>query len=453
MHKVMALGLATLLTLGGLGCSPDGLLNTAELPPDVSDPAITQTPDGARRAYNGTLGQLRTVFSDFAATTGLLSDERVGRTGANLDRREMPEGNESEMTPYGTLQKVRNQGRQAAGLLSRYLADEPAFQAHMFAVQGYAEVFLAELFCSGIPLSTLDYDGDYTYQAGSSTEDVFKHATSLFDTALSLAGGSVQIRSFAGVGKARALLALGRYADAAAAVDDIADDYRYDVSYTGAVDAVQGAIYSNFGRFSATSSWAYTIPDVEGTNGLNWRTSEDPRTPVTAWAGGVFSPSNFDTLGGNAFVLASGTEARLIEAEAALRADDVVTWLATLNALRTDGTYEVNGSDILWHAGGGGVAGLDSLRDPGAALSGAAADSARVDLLFRERGFWLFLTGHRQGDLRRLIRQYGRREHDVYPIGTYPSTTGTSYGPDVTVPIPQAESNNPLFTGCFSRSA
>jgi len=75
-----------------------------------------------------------------------------------------------------------------------------------------------------------------------------------------------------------------------------------------------------------------------------------------------------------------------------------------------------------------------------------------VDLLFRERAFWLFLTGHRQGDLRRLIRQYGRSQSDVYPIGLY-LNTAFSFGSDVTMPIPGSEFANPLYTGCISRGA
>jgi hypothetical protein len=112
-------------------------------------------------------------------------------------------------------------------------------------------------------------------------------------------------------------------------------------------------------------------------------------------------------------VLASGVEARLIEAEAALQAGDPATWLATLNALRTDGTFDVtpmSPPDTMWHAGGAAAAGLAPLADPGTA-------GGRVDLLFRERAFWLYLTGYRQGDLRRLIRQYGRTPDQVYPTG------------------------------------
>jgi hypothetical protein len=164
----------------------------------------------------------------------------------------------------------------------------------------------------------------------------------------------------------------------------------------------------------------------------------------------IYIPAKYPTAS-SPIVLASGVEARLIEAEAVLQAGDAAAWLAKLNALRTDGTYDTTASsppDTLWHAGSGGVAGLKPLADPGTA-------DGRVDLLFRERAFWLFLTGHRQGDLRRLIRQYGRDAVDLYPTGHYQGVLfGIYYGGDVTAPVPAAERTlNPNFTGCFSRQA
>jgi hypothetical protein len=92
------------------------------------------------------------------------------------------------------------------------------------------------------------------------------------------------------------------------------------------------------------------------------------------------------------------------------------------------------------------VAGLAPLPDPG-------TPDTRVDLVFRERAYWLFLTGHRQGDLRRLVRWYGRDPRTVYPAGSYPGGNGR-YGNDVDAPIPIAEQNyNPLFHGCLRRGA
>ena len=87
------------------------------------------------------------------------------------------------------------------------------------------------------------------------------------------------------------------------------------------------------------------------------------------------------------------------------------------------------------------------LTDPGSA-------DARVNLLFRERGFWMFSTGHRVGDLRRLVRQYNRAANTVFPTGAWHK--GGNYGSDVTVPLPQAEQNNPTVgTGndaCLDRA-
>ena len=125
----------------------------------------------------------------------------------------------------------------------------------------------------------------------------------------------------------------------------------------------------------------------------------------------------------------NGIEARLIEAEAALQAGAPATMINTLNTLRTT------------------VTGLAPLTDPGTA-------AGRVDLLFRERAFWLFSTGHRLGDLRRLMRQYGRTEAQVFPTGAW--FAGASYGSDKNFPIPQTEENNPeAGTGgiCIDRDA
>jgi hypothetical protein len=67
----------------------------------------------------------------------------------------------------------------------------------------------------------------------------------------------------------------------------------------------------------------------------------------------------------------------------------------------------------------------------------------------------LFLTGHRQGDLRRLIRNYQQGPETVYPTGDYPlfgiEDLLQRYGPNVDAPIPITEQVNPLFHGCLGR--
>jgi hypothetical protein len=189
----------------------------------------------------------------------------------------------------------------------------------------------------------------------------------------------------------------------------------------------------------------YSVASGEGTNGVNFSTASDPRLPVcqggdaTCKLNGVTQASR-DDLGkpftvqllwptaASPVTIVSGIEARMIEAEAQLAANDPVGALATLNAARAT------------------VTGLAPLTDAG-------SPAARVDQLFRERAFWLFSTGHRLGDLRRLIRQYGRSADTVFPVG--PWAKGGNYGGDVNIPVPQAEQNNPNVPAntCIDRNA
>jgi hypothetical protein len=124
-------------------------------------------------------------------------------------------------------------------------------------------------------------------------------------------------------------------------------------------------------------------------------------------------------------VLASGIEADLIEAEVALNMGASSAYLTILNTLRS------------------GI-GLGGLADPGNA-------AARVDQFFAERAYWLWLTGHRLSDMRRLIRQYGRQQEAVFPTGT--TEYGLPFGTDLTLPIPFEEINNPNYSTCTDRGA
>ena len=124
----------------------------------------------------------------------------------------------------------------------------------------------------------------------------------------------------------------------------------------------------------------------------------------------------------------------MIEAEAALAANDVPRFLAIHNALRAAPPKlgEVQPSALA------------PLTDPG-------TPAARLSLHFREKAFWTFSRGQRLGDLRRLIRQYGRTPETTFPTG--PHYRGGNYGPDVNLPVPQDENNNPNFKGCTDRKA
>ena len=145
--------------------------------------------------------------------------------------------------------------------------------------------------------------------------------------------------------------------------------------------------------------------------------------------------------------MASGVEAELILAEVALRNGDATTWLAKLNGLRANTSLY----PTVFPAGfPAQFPALQPLTDPGTA-------QGRIDLLFRERAFWLYLTAHRLGDLRRLIHFYGATTNVFPGAGGAPyvingNNKGGVFGTDVNIPVPFNETNNPNFTGCLDRN-
>jgi hypothetical protein len=438
------------LSLAALSGACGAIVETDQLPPGVRDPNDTRSPQGAVAAYNGVRVRFRGAFDQTVLEGALLTDEfgtnRYGQPvleqPVNHDRRFLPD-NFVGSQAYARLHAVRSQASQAIGLLTNFAPDAPpALRAHAYALSGYAEVLLADLYCSGVPLSTVDFDGDFTLQPGSSTTQVYEHALAQFDTALALAADSARILDFARVGRGRTLLALARYAEAGQAVTDVPDAFSYVTTY----DAAGPHFFLSYFASSAISGVApfdgATMTEREGRNGLDYLSSADPRVDSTRlstnnWGFPIIMPAKYNRNGQGPMVVANGIEARLIEAEAALNAGDVATWLAKLNHLRQTAWTTIQPPVTQP---------LPDLTDPG-------TDEARLSVLFRERAFWLFLTGHRQGDLRRLARDYARGEEAVYPTGLFPDGQGV-YGSDVTVPIPTAERElNPRFTGCIGREA
>lgn len=449
------------LVIGGLSaCGP---ASDTQLPPNVQDPATLQTPSGALARYRNAIAHLGRTLDYAITSSGIITDE-LAAVRVQLGVEGPYSAADSRTSLLGlsggnamNLNRLRAQAREARGFLAAYAPEDSALQAHMFGLEAYAEVLLADLFCSGIPLSTLDFNGNYTLAGGSSTNDVYRHALALFDSAVALVADSMRVQYLIAVGRGRTLLALDRPAEAAAAVSGVPDDYRYQAQFDHRV------VYDVAPPDSAILWWFRSVysrgtPVVannEGTNGLDYRSSGDPRAEsdtVGADSLGnlIYAPAKypavptFFNLASTFFTLANGVEARLIEAEAALRANaGDGRWLELLNHLRqTAWSTIVVSPTSAWIPGP-----LPDLADPG-------SDTARVSLLFRERAFWLYLTAHRQGDLRRLIRQYpGRSIANVYPTGIYPGYLG-SYGDEIVIPFPASEAElNTNYTGCLHRDA
>jgi hypothetical protein len=451
---------AMLVALGAAGC---GALDTQN--PNIVDADNLDTPAGAATKRLGAVSQFAlakdgdynsvpvpgtNIYNDGSdghiLLSGVLSDELVNGgfipSRTEIDLRQAQTNNVTLTDYYRSLHRARAAAEDAATSLAKFsqTPDADTGIPEMLALAGYTYVFFGEDFCSGVPVSRI-VDGQIEYGQQLTTMQVFDTAIARFNAALahpSIAAGD-PIHSLASVGLARALLAEGKFTEARAAAEAVTDPtFVYNTEHSLSPSALQNSVkaYIGGGRFG-------TI-EKEGTTGLGWISAKDPR--VTGDSGKAadnstvfWKPSKYPSLD-SPIPTADYLEARLIVAEADLR-NGGSDWLTILNDLRTDGT-QTNGE---YNPGFGGVANLAPLTDPGSQLD-------RENLLFRERGFWLFLTGHRLGDLRRLVRHYGRDAESVFPTGTY-WKGALPYGPAVNLPLPRTETNNPNVTDCLDRNA
>lgn len=449
-----------------------GDLNNAASVPQLVQGAIRQFVGG----YDG--------FGDdsFLSASAVISDEfyygdtfttRQAADSRNLQPPSL--GNISDNS-FSRLQQARLNARRAFALVTRFTAPgtaaaDSATRATLRAIEGYVYVTLSEGWCGAVPFSVVPDTG--SLDPSAITEGTALGTNAMNDTAVArfneaLAFGPTN--NLARLGKARALLNLGRYAEASASVAAVPTTYVYRLEHSAnsgsennPIVALQqngryGVANLEGGATGATGSTALR-PDLNPpptsnafAEGLPFRGARDPRVP-TVYGRNCFTSSircfyNLNYPDYDADVpFASGVEARLIEAEAALQAGDITTYLKRLNDLRASSTSllaTLYPTQKQVYFTNGAVATLDPLDDPADPTTSAAAQfAARRDLLFYERAFWLFNTGHRQGDLRRLVRNYGRTTQQVFPTG--PFFRGGTYGNDVAYPVPFNETNNTKF--------
>ncbi len=447
-YKKKFIWLAVMAALPFSACDTDDLLEVED--PTFASPGSLQTKAGLPTLVAGALGDFQIAYSGsggdaFLSVASLITDELHSSdtftTRTATDQRDQfpaVQGNTSDAA-YNRLQYARRSAQETAAAVER-LADagkaDPNY-ATLKALEAYAIVALAEGFCGAVPLSQAAGGTPGELGTPLSTSELFQAAVTVFDEALVGNANS----NLAKVGKARALLNDGKFAEAAAAVAAVPTSFVHFVEHS-----------ANSGRqnnpiFSLQANGRYSMSNLEGTTGLPYRSAQDPRLPWVQDPRGGFDNSialyidlRYPSFASDV-VLADGIEARLIEAEAALRAGDVSTWLTRLNDLRANvralmtARYEAYTANVP--SANVPNTTLAPLTDPG-------DPAMRIDLMFRERAFWLFDTGHRLGDLRRLIRQYNRTEDQVFPTGAYHK--GSVYGDDVNFVIPFNETQNPNYT-------
>jgi hypothetical protein len=410
--------------------------------PDVISADVLGGSLGATTLRNGAIQDFTQSFSGsidaYAIVSGNLGDE-IQTSDTFADRYNTDQRNQSELvggainTTYNNLQLARSGLTSAIQLWTKVKPTNKDSLSELYAVRALAENLFAEGYCAGVPFSSVGSDGTFQYGQPLTTAQMLTTAGSSADSAATLATAA-NYKNLAAVIKGRILVNQGQYAQAATAVSAVPTSYKYFVFHSSATARQNNGIYA--ATFTAGSR--YTVQTKEGVNGLDYLTTPaDPRVPWTA-----STRIGFDGTSSNlpveqkynvlnaAIAVADGIEARLIEAEARVQGgaqSDRDAMFALLNTLRATG--------------------LATAIAPIAAAPTTQADA--VDLLFKERAFWMWLTGHRLGDMRRLIRQYKRDANTVFPTGPMRYRPGNSYGSQTVMVIPFAERNNPNFKGCI----
>jgi hypothetical protein len=329
---------------------------------------------------------------------------------------------EEQPTPWNSLSRARWLSDQSIARLKDVLGDA-AFAKHPIAAQGlvwrgFTYRVLGEAMC----VSIID-KGPTT-----PSKDNLVRAESAFTAALAVAtaANNATLVNAANAGRAQVRVDLGDWPGAVADAGKVPTAFRYQMPYYANVDEYG----YNRTMWSSTAQSFYKATSVWGTwYAKYYDSSKDPRVPYTQTAltgAGAFPPVGkvpwwpqakyvTQTAGIN---LATGREARLIEAEAALRNGDIATAMAKIDANRA------------------------SANAPVAARPATVTDA--WTLLKQERGIELWLEGRRLADMRRWGADNTPGALDPLEV---PGKTSYLEGQNTCFPVSRDEMNtNPNLT-------
>src|SRR5215210_7084339 len=274
-------------------------------------------------------------------TSGILADEFVN-PGFIPSRTEI-DARIAQPTTAGlgallqSLQRARSAAEDAAVALQTFgvTPDADTGIPEMLSLAGLTYIFLAEDFCSGIPISRAVGD-EIVFGQPLTTMEVFDTAIARFNTALahtSIVPGD-PIHSLASVGLARALVNRGleNLPAAAAAVAAVPEGFVYETEHATTPAALHNGV------FEAFNNGEFGVFDQEGTNGLDYVSAGDLRVQGDSGLGSdnnteSWFPSKYPSFE-SSIPTADYTEAQLIIAESELQAGAFGPMVDRLHALR-----------------------------------------------------------------------------------------------------------------------
>ena len=312
--------------------------------PQLIEEASLQQPANASVLVSGVVADFECAFASYIATLGAISDEyRDSQANADtwqLDRRTNTAngglyatntcGGFAAYTPVSIARYAAdNTVRLLSGWTDEQVPNRATLLARANAYAGYSLILLGEGFCS----ASIDVGPELT------PAQVFAEAEKRFTTVLSTvsAGSSTSndsLRNMALVGRARARINQGKFAEAATDAAAVPNNFTFNARYSSTVTRAENRVYRmNNINGSMTVDSTFRSLTVNGV--------PDPRVNVTDAGRGGSQQSvrlwvqNKYTALNSPIPIASWREALLIRAEAAAEAGQVTEAVGFINQLRT----------------------------------------------------------------------------------------------------------------------
>lgn len=409
MIRRAVLALTAMVQIGTTGC---GDLLTVELPGRVPDAALDD-PALAPVLVQGILADFECAYANYAAATGLLSDELIDATGwiavTMWDQRRILPNNDNLGSAgcttlgygvYTPLQVARFQAADVARRLKAFpdaaVPKKSTLLATAAAMEGYAITLLGEGFCE----IAIDQG------PGLSRAQSLALAETRFTTAIDLAttAGATDVLYLARVGRARVRLDLGKLVEAAADAAVVPNGFVYNATYSSANDRRRNRLFFD----SQTNLYLSVDPryrnltvggvaDKRVTVINAGRNGHDGITPL--WLQQKY------TSDAAPIPIASWREARLVTAEIA--------------------------------GGQAAVSAINDLRAASGLPAYSSTDPVAIKAqVYEERRRELFLQGNRINDMLRLS----------LPFDAGATFKGVPYGATTCLPLPDSERfSNPNF--------
>ena len=354
---------------------------------------------------NGVEGQFQQVYDDFVVFTGLNSDELINSStwiewadvSTGKLRGDWPTATPGWSTAQDELLRNRFAAQNAADRLTRVLGTDAANKSPLMAqvkvYEAWADLVLGMGYCE----APLAQNAVRSPDAALYTQAVAKFTTAI---GIAQAANTPQWVNFGLAGRARANLLAGKYDEALADAQAVADGFIKQALYStnSATTFTGNQLHYNRNRSGGLHPLYWSMVDTSNsssgvTNPVQyvkdpWTNQPDQRMAVSHKAGGVaigvdnktkhYAIQKYSDYT-NPITLTSKREMNLIEAEVAWHKGQLATAIADMNRNRTTAPANLPAFDAT------GLTSQDVL-----------------DRLLSERFAELFVEGHRMTDLDRF---------------------------------------------------